>query len=114
MQNLIDAALGKACDVPAGFMELVNNSTEQDRKRIVSLLVQYGWHGTDALEIMLEERRMQDKYRDYMGVVQRSILAILADQSGYELDLPGYIDFMYPDTASAEEIKQRILDKLRE
>ena len=117
MQLLIDSALtGDCTGVPESFAELVEQSDENRRKRIVSVLLKYGWHGTDALKVMLDESEKQEKYNDYVGVVQRCILSILANQAGQDIDIPGYVEFMYPEEVrheSAEEIINRILSELQ-
>ena len=68
-----------------------------------------------ALVALLEENQRADRYNDYVAVVQRGLLSVIAARSGIEIKLPEYIEYMYPETIkkeSAEEIKAHILEQL--
>ena len=66
---------------------------------------------------MLYECQQEDRYKDYTAVVQKVTLDIIAARTGADINLPKYIEYMYPETVkkeTPEDIKAHILEKLRQ
>ena len=66
---------------------------------------------------MLYESNREDRYNDYVAVVQRTMLDLEAARYGADITLPRYTEYMYPETIkheSAKEIKAQILEKLQQ
>lgn len=64
---------------------------------------------------MAEEDR-SDRYNDYIAVVQKGLLDVIAARLGVKITLPSYTELMYPETIKKnedpEQIKAHILEKL--
>lgn len=73
--------------------------------------MQYGWHGWDALEILLEERHKQDTYQRYMTAVGCGIMKGLGNA-----DFPTYTELIGETPTHPKDTRsgQAIVDDLRQ